>query len=77
MRYLSTRGTAPTLGFSDVLLTGLARDSGLYLPEEWPHFSHSDIRRLRGLPYAEAAKLLLRPFVEDDLDEAVFGRLVD
>jgi threonine synthase len=36
MRYVSTRGSAPALGFSDTLLTGLASDGGLYVPEEWP-----------------------------------------
>lgn len=32
MNYISTRGSAPTLGFEDTMLTGLARDGGLYLP---------------------------------------------
>ena len=40
-RYISTRGEAPTLGFCDVMLTGLARDGGLYVPETWPQLSSS------------------------------------
>ena len=36
MKYVSTRGSAPTLEFADVLLAGLARDGGLYVPETWP-----------------------------------------
>ncbi len=32
VKYVSTRGQAPALGFSDVLLAGLARDGGLYVP---------------------------------------------
>ena len=36
MRYVSTRGRAPELGFADVLLAGLATDGGLYVPAEWP-----------------------------------------
>ena len=39
MRYVSTRGHAPELGFSDALLAGLARDGGLYVPKEWPVLS--------------------------------------
>ena len=39
VKYVSTRGAAPVLGFGDVLLTGLAADGGLYVPEEWPHLS--------------------------------------
>ena len=38
-RYISTRGEAPVLGFCDVMLTGLARDGGLYVPEVWPQLS--------------------------------------
>lgn len=73
MRYVSTRGRAPTLDFDDVLLTGLARDGGLYVPEAWPTLSADDLRRLRGRPYAEVAAAVLRPFlagsvVERDLD---------
>ncbi|WP_292329557.1 hypothetical protein, partial [Mesorhizobium sp.] len=34
MQYVSTRGDAPALGFSDAVLAGLARDGGLYLPGE-------------------------------------------
>ena len=73
MRYVSTRGAAPTLEFDDVLLTGLARDGGLYVPEAWPTLAPDDLRRLRGRPYAEVAAAVLRPFlagsvVERDLD---------
>ena len=42
MRYISTRGKAPELGFEDVLLSGLANDGGLYIPKEWPKL---DFRR--------------------------------
>ena len=47
MRYISTRGEAPTLGFIDVTLAGLARDGGLYVPESWPTFSAAQIAGLR------------------------------
>src|SRR5688572_31661480 len=49
LRYISTRGAAPALGFTDVLLAGLARDGGLYVPETWPTLSAAEIRALRGL----------------------------
>jgi hypothetical protein len=48
-RYISTRGEAPTLGFCDVMLAGLARDGGLYVPETWPHFSAGPIGRSRSM----------------------------
>ncbi len=70
MRYISTRGRAPVLEFDDVLLAGLARDGGLYLPETWPQFDAADIRALRGLSYAELATRIIAPFVGDSIDEA-------
>lgn len=70
MRYVSTRGNAPTLGFEDVMLAGLARDGGLYVPESWPAFSADDIAGLAGLPYAEAAARVIVPFTGDDMDDA-------
>ncbi len=73
---MSTRGSAPALGFEDVLLTGLARDGGLYVPEVWPRFSPADIRALAGLPYAEAAARVMRPFVGDALDEGTLDTLL-
>lgn len=72
MRYISTRGEAPTLGFEDVLLTGLARDGGLYVPETWPQFSGQALADLRGLPYAEQAARIMWPFVEGTLSRAEF-----
>ncbi|QEO18060.1 threonine synthase [Acetobacter vaccinii] len=68
MRYISTRGKAPALSFSDVLLTGLAEDGGLYLPQTWPEFSQSDWRALRGLPYPELAARVMAPFTAPDID---------
>ena len=47
MRYVSTRGQAPVLDFEGVTLTGLASDGGLYLPQEWPQFSHAEIAALK------------------------------
>ena len=76
MRYVSTRGQAPVLGFQDVLLAGLARDGGLYVPQEWPHFSQADIRAMRGLTYPELAERLLLPFLGGEIEADVFGKIV-
>jgi len=76
MEYISTRGQAPRLGFSDALLTGLARDGGLYLPAEWPQFSAADIRAMRGLTYPQLATRLLTPFIGDEIAPQTFERIV-
>jgi len=74
VRYVSTRGGAPALGFTDVLLAGLAPDGGLYLPETWPALPPLD--SLRGRPYAEVAVEVMWPFVREDIDRADFERIV-
>ncbi|UWQ21388.1 threonine synthase [Jannaschia sp. W003] len=76
MRYVSTRGQAPVLSFEDTMLSGLARDGGLYVPETVPTLSHADIAALAGLPYEEVARRVMMPFVGDAFDEATFADLV-
>src|SRR5258705_13999626 len=66
-RYISTRGEAPTLGFCDVMLTGLARDGGLYVPETWPQLSPDAIAGFFGRPYWEVAVDVIRPFVAGEI----------
>jgi threonine synthase len=72
LRYISTRGSAPALFFDDVLLTGLARDGGLYLPESWPTFSPANIKALRGLSYVEQGAQIMAPFLSGTINEADF-----
>ena len=69
MRYISTRGSAPTLDFRDVTLAGLASDGGLYLPDSWPSFSPTQIAAMQGLSYVETAVAVMLPFVEGTLSE--------
>jgi len=77
MKYHSTRGAAPVLEFDEVLLAGLARDGGLYLPESWPQFSAEEIRGLAGLSYAALAQEIIQPFVGSALSEAELTALLE
>lgn len=63
MRYLSTRGQAPSRDFTGVLLAGLAEDGGLYVPESWPRFAPTDWRSMQGLSYPALAARVIQPFV--------------
>ena len=63
MRYISTRGQAPARDFADVLLSGLAEDGGLFMPESWPSFSAANWRAMRGLTYPALAARIMQPFV--------------
>jgi threonine synthase len=63
VKYVSTRGQAPELDFEDALLTGLARDGGLYVPSEWPRFSEEEIAGFAGKSYVDVALAVMTPFV--------------
>src|SRR4051795_10891809 len=76
-RYISTRGEAPSLGFWDVMLTGLARDGGLYVPESWPQLSPDTIASFFGRPYWEVAVEVIGPFVAGEISEADLGRMAN
>ena len=69
MRYVSTRGEAPPLGFVEATLAGLARDGGLYVPAAWPRLDPPAIASFAGRPYAEVAVEVIRPFVGDAIAE--------
>ncbi|MBS0530284.1 MAG: threonine synthase [Proteobacteria bacterium] len=75
--YLSTRGEAPKLGFCDVMLTGLARDGGLYVPEVWPQLDPKSIAGFFGRPYWEVAVEVIKPFVAGDISDADLGRMAN
>ncbi len=78
MKYVSTRGQAPILNFEEVLLAGLARDGGLYVPERWPHLEAAQIASLAGRSFAETAVEVIHPFVGTSVGrEALLGMARD
>ena len=77
MKYVSTRGAAPVLTFEEAMMTGLARDGGLYVPEVIPQMTADQIAGLAGKTYEEAAFDVMRPFVGDTFSDKEFRRLID
>ncbi len=77
MRYISTRGQAPVLTFEDTMLTGLARDGGLYVPETIPQLDAATIAGMEGQSYEDIAYTVMRPFVGDTFTDAEFRGCVD
>ena len=75
MRYVSTRGQAPAVGFVDAVLAGLAPDGGLYVPAEWPTFTQAEIAGFAGQPYAKVAAAVLGKFAGDEIDAATVLKL--
>lgn len=76
MKYVSTRGRAPVLTFDEVLLTGLARDGGLYVPETWPQLLPDQLRRFADRPYDAVAVEVMWPYVEGTIDRGEFESMV-
>ncbi len=76
MQFVSTRQGAPKLGFEDVIITGLAADGGLYVPEQWPTLNKDEWRALRGKSYADIALAVMWPFVEGAMPRETFKAMI-
>ena len=76
MKYISTRGNAPVLNFEEVVLTGLATDGGLYVPESLPSFSQEEIATWAGLSYQELAFNVMSPFVAGEISDDDFKAII-
>lgn len=76
MHYISTRGSAPPLTFGEAMMTGLARDGGLYVPGAVPQFSKGEFAALAGRPYEEIAFAVMKPFMGDTFGDDEFRGLI-
>lgn len=77
MKYISTRGDAAPLSFEDVVLTGLAPDGGLYVPENLPKFSQEEIASWAGLSYQDLAFKVIAPFVNGEIPDVDLKAIID
>jgi threonine synthase len=75
LKYISTRGGADALGFEDVLLAGLARDGGLYVPETWPVLNASTIASFATKSFVEIAVDVIHPFTGDEISRDELRRM--
>src|SRR5689334_23002211 len=76
MKFVSTRGEAPVLGFSDAVLSGLASDGGLYLPERWPQIGAHEIAGFASKPYADVAFDIITRFTGDEIAPETLRRII-
>ena len=70
IRYISTRGNQQPLSFKDAVMTGLARDGGLLIPDSVPDV-RSELDRWATLDYPSLAFEIVRLFVDDIPDETL------
>ncbi len=76
MRYISTRGASDALTFEQAMMTGLARDGGLYVPESVPTLTKSEIADMAGKSYEDIAFTVMRPFIGDTFTDDEFKVLI-
>ncbi len=77
MNYVSTRGTAPVLDFEGAMMSGLALDGGLYVPEHFPAFQAEELRALRGKPFADVAFTVARRFIDGVIPDDQLKPIID
>jgi len=77
MKYVSTRGAAPELTFEEAMMTGLARDGGLYVPDVIPTLTQADIAAMAGQSYEHIAYTVMRPFIGDTFTDDEFRGLIE
>jgi len=77
VKYISTRGDATPLSFEEVVLTGLAPDGGLYVPETLPTFSQEEIASWAGLSYQDLAFNVISPFVDGAIPDVDLKKIID
>lgn len=76
MKFYSTKNPSTQFNFSEAVLTGLAPDGGLFLPESIPAFS-GDIPKLEKMPVHQRIAALLTPFVEEEIPENDLKKIVE
>ncbi len=76
MNYISTRGQAPALRFEDTMMTGLARDGGLYVPDTVPVMTKDQIAALAGQSYEDTAFAVMHPYLGGAFGDDEFRRLI-
>lgn len=77
MKYISTRGGSQKLSFIEVATTGLAKDGGLFVPENIPAFSKEEISSWKNLDYKELAEKIISPFIDGEIDENDLKTLIN
>ena len=67
MKFVSLTNPQDAVSFEDALSQGIARDGSLYVPESVPQLSAADIQRLVGADKLQTARIILTPWVADEI----------
>ena len=76
MDYISTRNKSKSFKFQDVFIKGLADDGGLYIPKSLHKYSQNDLESFKKLNYAELAKKIIYPFIDDFINEDHLSKII-
>jgi threonine synthase len=76
MQYISTRKSTVKIDFSTALVSSLACNGGLYMPESIPTFSHAEIKEMASLSYVDLTYKILQPFVGNAIDGKILKNII-
>ncbi len=77
MKYISTRGEAAPVSFTQTLIAGLAPDGGLYLPEAYPRLGRDEIAGFSGKSYAEVTEAVISPYLGGEIAPAALRAMIE
>ncbi len=77
MKFISTRGKAPIVGFCDCVLSGLASDGGLYLPQFWPQISETEIASFANKQFTQIAFAIISRFCEGEINNEILANIIN
>ena len=77
MKYISTRGEAAPLSFTQTLIAGLAPDGGLYLPESYPRLGGDEIAGFSGKSYAEVTEAVITPYLGGEIAPTALRAMIE
>jgi threonine synthase len=77
LRYYSTRDRSNGTNFSQAVLSGLAPDGGLFVPETIPAYPAAVLSSLAKMKFHEIALETIRPFVKGEIPDSVLQDIVE
>ncbi len=76
MKYISTRGLARELNFSQAMIAGMASDGGLYVPKKTPKITAKQLDSFKKMSYPKIAFEVIKPYVSSCIDDTSLNAII-
>lgn len=71
MNYQCTRNQTDRVTAAQAIVQGIAKDGGLFVPETFPQYTHTDFAKMQNSTYIERAEKILADFLPEFTAEAI------